>query len=84
MHFFFLLHSALKQPEPDVTVTDSYGRFLAEVKPHHLTAVTLRRSKRMVLDSLGVGLIGSTTAVFELALQHCQVRRSAERKASIS
>ncbi|XP_068182435.1 immunoresponsive gene 1, like [Antennarius striatus] len=26
----------------------------------------------MVLDSIGVGLIGSTTDVFELALQHCQ------------
>ncbi|KAM9849619.1 immunoresponsive gene 1, like [Aulostomus maculatus] len=26
----------------------------------------------MVLDSIGVGLIGSTTDVFQLALQHCQ------------
>ncbi|XP_005795408.1 cis-aconitate decarboxylase-like [Xiphophorus maculatus] len=26
----------------------------------------------MVLDSIGVGLIGSTTDVFDLALQHCQ------------
>lgn len=28
----------------------------------------------MILDSIGVGLIGSTTDVFALALQHCQVR----------
>lgn len=43
------------------------------MKPYHLTPVTVKRSKRMVLDSIGVGLIGSRTAVFELALQHCQV-----------
>uniref|UniRef100_A0A4W5KNL6 Immunoresponsive gene 1, like n=1 Tax=Hucho hucho TaxID=62062 RepID=A0A4W5KNL6_9TELE len=27
----------------------------------------------MVLDSIGVGLLGSTTQVFQLALQHCQI-----------
>lgn len=68
-----VFHSVWKQPDPEVTVTDSFGRFLAEVKPYHLTPVTVERSKRMVLDSIGVGLIGSRTAVFELALQHCQV-----------
>lgn len=78
--FFTLFHSVLKQPDPEVTVTESFGRFLAEVKPHHLTPVTVKRSKRMVLDSIGVGLIGSRTTVFELALQHCQVRRSAQGK----
>lgn len=82
IHIFSLtlFHSVLKQPDAEVTVTESFGRFLAEVKPHHLTPVAVQRSKRMFLDSIGVGLIGSRTAVFELALQHCQVRRSAERK----
>ncbi|KAM7417847.1 hypothetical protein PAMA_017479 [Pampus argenteus] len=63
---------ALKQPTPKDTVTGSFGKFISEVKPEHLSSVVLHRSKRMVMDSIGVGLIGSTTDVFELALQHCQ------------
>ncbi|KAJ4932070.1 hypothetical protein JOQ06_024085 [Pogonophryne albipinna] len=62
----------LKRPDPEDTVTASYGRFISEVKLQHLSSLVLHRSKRMVLDSIGVGLIGSTTDVFELALQHCQ------------
>ncbi|XP_029967466.1 immunoresponsive gene 1, like [Salarias fasciatus] len=62
----------LKCPPPEETVTASFGRFISEMKPQHLSPVTLHRSKRMVLDSIGVGLVGSTTDVFELALQHCQ------------
>uniref|UniRef100_A0A3Q3ACV4 Cis-aconitate decarboxylase n=1 Tax=Kryptolebias marmoratus TaxID=37003 RepID=A0A3Q3ACV4_KRYMA len=50
----------------------SFGKFISEIKPQYLSPVALYRSKRMVLDSVGVGLIGSTTDVFELALQHCQ------------
>ncbi|XP_076147804.1 immunoresponsive gene 1, like [Alosa pseudoharengus] len=60
------------RPAPEETVTSSFGRFIQGVRPHHLSPTVLQRSKRMVLDSLGVGLIGSTTEVFELALQHCQ------------
>ncbi|KAG7518409.1 cis-aconitate decarboxylase-like [Solea senegalensis] len=62
----------LKHPAPEETVTSSFGKFISEIKPHHLSPKVLHRSKRMVLDSIGVGLIGSTTEVFELALQHCQ------------
>lgn len=68
------LSAALKHPEPEDSVTVSYGRFISDVKPEHLSSVVLQRSKRMILDSIGVGLIGSTTDVFKLALQHCQVR----------
>ena len=63
-------------PAPEETVTASFGRFISGLKGRHLTPTVLRRSKRMVLDSLGVGLLGSTTDVFELALRHCQVRSS--------
>ncbi|TDH07757.1 hypothetical protein EPR50_G00109200 [Perca flavescens] len=62
----------LRHPAPEDTVTASFGKFISEVKPQHLSSVVLHRSKRMVLDSIGVGVIGSTTDVFELALQHCQ------------
>ncbi|XP_061129489.1 immunoresponsive gene 1, like [Syngnathus typhle] len=63
----------LKQPSPEDTVTASFGKFISEVKPQHLSSVVLHRSKRMVLDSIGVGLLGSTTDVFRLALQHSQL-----------
>ncbi|KAL7886052.1 hypothetical protein AOLI_G00063470 [Acnodon oligacanthus] len=53
------------------TVTSSFGRFIQSVQPRHLSPKVLQRSKRMVLDSIGVGLLGSTTEVFNLALQHC-------------
>uniref|UniRef100_A0A667XNV8 Cis-aconitate decarboxylase n=1 Tax=Myripristis murdjan TaxID=586833 RepID=A0A667XNV8_9TELE len=62
----------LERPAPEDTVTASFGQFISGVKPQHLSSVVLHRSKRMVLDSIGVGLLGSTTDVFELALQHCQ------------
>ncbi|KAM8848096.1 immunoresponsive gene 1, like [Synchiropus picturatus] len=62
----------LKSPLPEETVTASFGKFISEVRPEHLSPVVLRRSKRMVLDSIGVALLGSRTEVFELALQHCQ------------
>ncbi|XP_034545198.1 immunoresponsive gene 1, like isoform X2 [Notolabrus celidotus] len=61
-----------RHPAPEDTVTASFGKFIGEVKPQHLSSQVIHRSKRMVLDSIGVGLIGSTTDVFELALQHCQ------------
>ncbi|KAM3867366.1 immunoresponsive gene 1, like [Diretmus argenteus] len=63
---------ALKQPAPEDTVTASFGRFISGVRPQHLSSIVLQRSKRMVLDNIGVGLLGSTTDVFELVLQHCQ------------
>ncbi|XP_022607425.1 cis-aconitate decarboxylase-like [Seriola dumerili] len=62
----------LKCRAPGDAVTASFGKFISEIKPQHLSSVVLHRSKRMVLDSIGVGVIGSTTDVFELALQHCQ------------
>lgn len=73
-YFLCSLSAVLSHPEPEDTVTASYGRFISDVKPEHLSSVVIQRSKRMILDSIGVGLIGSTTDVFELALQHCQVR----------
>ncbi|XP_030622665.1 immunoresponsive gene 1, like [Chanos chanos] len=62
----------MERPSSEETVTNSFGRFIQSVQPRHLSQTVLRRSKRMVLDSIGVGLLGSTTEVFDLALQHCQ------------
>lgn len=57
---------------PEDTVTASFGRFIQGVQPQHMSPTLLHRSKRMVLDSIGVGILGSTTDVFQLALKHCQ------------
>ncbi|KAF4085554.1 hypothetical protein AMELA_G00096450 [Ameiurus melas] len=62
----------MEQPAPEETVTSSFSRFIQSMRPSHLSPVVLQRSKRMMLDSIGVGLLGSTTEVFDLALQHCQ------------
>lgn len=70
----------VERPAPEETVTSSFGRFIQSVQPRHLSPTVLQRSKRMVLDSIGVGLLGSTTDVFELALQHCQVEHGANSK----
>ncbi|XP_034037968.1 immunoresponsive gene 1, like [Thalassophryne amazonica] len=72
-----------KQPATEETITGSFGRFISEVKPQHLSPVVLQRSKRMVLDSIGVGLIGSTTDVFELVLQHCQHMYAADQVSTV-
>jgi len=69
-----------ERPAPEQTVTSSFGRFIQSVQPRHLSPTVLKRSKRMILDSIGVGLLGSNTEVFELALQHCQVGHNASRK----
>lgn len=65
--------SVMEESTPEETITSSFGRFIQSVQPKHLSPVVLQRSKRMVLDNIGVGLLGSTTEVFDLILQHCQV-----------
>ncbi|AWP12238.1 putative cis-aconitate decarboxylase-like [Scophthalmus maximus] len=73
----------LKHPVPEDTVTASFGKFISEIKPQHLSPIVLGRSKRMVMDSIGVGLIGSTTEVFELALQHCKYMYAPDEISSV-
>ncbi|XP_062322708.1 immunoresponsive gene 1, like [Osmerus eperlanus] len=62
----------MEHSAPEETVTASFGRFIQGVQNHQLSSTLLHRSKRMVLDSIGVGILGSTTDVFQLALKHCQ------------
>ncbi|XP_012947892.1 cis-aconitate decarboxylase [Anas platyrhynchos] len=57
---------------PEETVTSSFASFIHAVRPEHLTKTVRYRSKRMILDSIGVGLMGSTTPVFDIALQYCR------------
>ncbi|KAF2978749.1 hypothetical protein EK904_007654 [Melospiza melodia maxima] len=58
---------------PEDTVTSSFASFIRAARPEHLSPTVRQRSKRMILDSIGVGLVGSTTRVFDIALRYCRV-----------
>jgi aconitate decarboxylase len=55
------------------SVTESFGAAISSLNAVHLTDTVIHRSKRMMLDTLGVGLLGTSTAVFSKALQYSQV-----------
>ncbi|KFW78398.1 Cis-aconitate decarboxylase, partial [Manacus vitellinus] len=57
---------------PEDTVTSSFASFIHGARPDHLSKTVRHRSKRMILDSIGVGLVGSTTHVFDIALRYCR------------
>ncbi|KAI7808936.1 cis-aconitate decarboxylase, partial [Triplophysa rosa] len=53
-------------------VTESFGAAVSCLSTAHLTDEVIKRSKRMILDTLGVGLLGSSTPVFNTVLQYSQ------------
>ena len=57
-------------------VTRSFGAAISGLGRSHLTERVISRSKRMMLDTLGVGLIGTRTDVYNKALQYSQVDTS--------
>ncbi|XP_034069542.1 cis-aconitate decarboxylase [Gymnodraco acuticeps] len=60
-------------------ITESFGAAIHALNTTKLTDGVISRSKRMMLDTLGVGLIGSRTAVFNKALTYSQSFKSDER-----
>ncbi|XP_061735757.1 cis-aconitate decarboxylase [Nerophis ophidion] len=64
-------------------ITESFGAAIHALGAGQLTDGVLRRSKRMMLDNLGVGLLGSRTEVFDKALKYSQLFRSEEEKSSV-
>ncbi|KAM3912036.1 cis-aconitate decarboxylase-like [Leptodactylus fuscus] len=60
-------------------VTYSFASFIDGTCPEHLSDIVRHRSKRMILDNIGVGLIGSTTHVFKIVLKYCQDLHSSAR-----
>ncbi|XP_029980625.1 cis-aconitate decarboxylase isoform X1 [Sphaeramia orbicularis] len=60
-------------------ITESFGAAIHALNTSQLTDGVINRSKRMMLDTLGVGLIGSTTAVFNKALKYSQLFHSEEK-----
>lgn len=57
-------------------ITESFGSAIHALNSTQLTDGVINRSKRMMLDTLGVGLIGTRTAVFNTALKYSQVQES--------
>ncbi|KAG9271417.1 cis-aconitate decarboxylase [Astyanax mexicanus] len=60
------------------SVTESFGAAVSSLNAAHLTDGVIRRSKRMMLDTLGVGLLGTSSPVFNVVLQHGKMYQSKE------
>nr|XP_046260720.1 cis-aconitate decarboxylase [Scatophagus argus] len=60
-------------------ITESFGVAVHALNTTQLTDGVINRSKRMMLDTLGVGLLGTRTAVFNKALKYSQLFTSEER-----
>ncbi|MEQ2286279.1 hypothetical protein AMECASPLE_000787 [Ameca splendens] len=60
-------------------ITESFGAAIHALSASQLTDGVINRSKRMMLDTLGVGLLGTRTAVFNKALKYSQLLTSEHR-----
>ncbi|XP_047457698.1 cis-aconitate decarboxylase [Mugil cephalus] len=60
-------------------ITESFGAAIHALSSAQLTDGVINRSKRMMLDTLGVGLLGTRTAVFNKALKYSKSFSSDER-----
>lgn len=59
---------------PLKSVTESFARVIHGLTVEHLTDHVIQRSKRMILDTLGVGFLGTNTEVFHKASEYSKVR----------
>ncbi|XP_062982095.1 cis-aconitate decarboxylase [Elgaria multicarinata webbii] len=57
-------------------VTGNFANVIHGLNASHLTDVAVRRSKRMILDTLGVGLLGTRTDVFQKMIQYSKIYSS--------
>lgn len=71
--FYFIFCVSVCLPFLLQVVTESFGATIHAVGASQLTDGVIRRSKRMMLDTLGVGLLGSRTDVVNKALEYSQV-----------
>ncbi|XP_051016976.1 cis-aconitate decarboxylase [Acomys russatus] len=58
------------------SVTESFASMIHGLKVDHLTDSVIQRSKRMILDSLGVGFLGTGTEVFHKVSQYSKIYSS--------
>ncbi|KAF3825752.1 hypothetical protein GH733_006579, partial [Mirounga leonina] len=55
------------------SVTESFARVIHGLTVGHLTDHVIQRSKRMILDTLGVGFLGTSTEVFHKASEYSKI-----------
>uniref|UniRef100_A0A3P9JHU4 Aconitate decarboxylase 1 n=2 Tax=Oryzias latipes TaxID=8090 RepID=A0A3P9JHU4_ORYLA len=60
-------------------ITESFGAAIHALSSNQLTDGVIHRSKRMMLDALGVGLLGTRTTVFNKALKYSQTFTADQR-----
>uniref|UniRef100_A0A8D0FXK5 Cis-aconitate decarboxylase n=1 Tax=Sphenodon punctatus TaxID=8508 RepID=A0A8D0FXK5_SPHPU len=58
------------------TVTGNFASVIHGLNTSHLTDRVIQRSKRMILDTLGVGLLGTRTDVFHKMMQYSKIYNS--------
>ncbi|XP_069858050.1 cis-aconitate decarboxylase [Dipodomys merriami] len=58
------------------SVTESFASLIHGLKAGHLTDSVIQKSKRMILDTLGVGLLGTSTGVFHKVSQYSKIYSS--------
>lgn len=61
---------------PLKSVTESFAKVIHGLSVGHLTDQVIQRSKRMILDTLGVGFLGTSTEVFHKVSEYSKVRSS--------
>ncbi|XP_059935761.1 cis-aconitate decarboxylase [Mesoplodon densirostris] len=59
-----------------LSVTESFAKVIHGLKVGHLTDRVIQRSKRMILDTLGVGFLGTGTEVFRKAREYSKIYTS--------
>nr|XP_060625425.1 cis-aconitate decarboxylase [Anolis sagrei ordinatus] len=57
-------------------ITGNFANVIHGLTTNHLTDVVIQRSKRMILDTLGVGLLGTRTDVFQKMVQYSKIYSS--------
>ncbi|KAK2498775.1 hypothetical protein MC885_012932, partial [Smutsia gigantea] len=55
------------------SVTESFAKVIHGLQVGHLTDHVIQRSKRMILDTLGVGILGTSTEVFHKASEYSKI-----------
>lgn len=56
------------------TVTGNFAKVIHGLNANHLTDQVIQGSKRMILDTLGVGLLGTSTEVCHKVTKYSKVR----------
>ncbi|NXA33246.1 IRG1 decarboxylase, partial [Eudromia elegans] len=56
------------------TITGNFANVIHGLSANHLTDRVIQRSKRMILDTLGVGLLGTNTEICHKVIQYSKAR----------